>query len=80
MAEKLPSCQNLYFSAPFSKIEGKTTSEAFQVGNKKWGNSAMHVEASEVLGLGQEARCRDAGQAASFGQGQIIFTVIMQQM
>ena len=46
--------------------------------NKKQGNSAMHLEASKVLGLGK-AGCRDVEQAVSFGQGEILFIVIKWQ-
>lgn len=78
MAEKLPSCQNVYFSVLFSNIEEKTASEGFSMGNKKQGNSAMHLEAPKVFGLGK-AGCKDVGQDVSFGQGENIFIVIKWQ-
>lgn len=48
------------------------------MGNKKQGNSAMHLETSKVFGLGR-AGCRDVGQAVSFVQGKILFIVIKWQ-
>lgn len=48
-----------------------------QLQNATQGDSAMHLEVSEGLGLGK-ARCRDVEQAASVCQGEM-FTVIQWQ-